>query len=140
MENNTSGEHCVQDSGLVRTVYGYWPSFHDAQLTRLDIELSESVEGNTVNVNIGVRHKGQDNPNWVHPGPDFIVEFRFMDISDANIVLSHLSAGGWIDELVFKSKSDGRFEFSLIPSAGVDMRFDCSIIRIVAIHSAPGSK
>jgi hypothetical protein len=136
MENNASGEQCVQDSRLVRAIYGYWPSFHDAQLMGLELELPEFDGKNVANMSIRIRHKGQDNPKWIHPGPDCIIEFRFLDISDVNMMLGHLSAGGWIDELIFKSKSDGRFEFELIPSAGVDIKFNCSSARIVSIHVA----
>lgn len=140
MSNNTSGEHCVQDSQIVRAMYGYWPSFHDAKLVGMEVELLESDGINVANVNIRIRHKGQDNPKWVQPGPDCIVEFRFLDVSDENIVISHLSGGGWVDELIFKSKPDGRFEFDLTPSAGIDMKFDCSLIRVVAIHTVSTTK
>jgi hypothetical protein len=140
MGNNASGEQCVQDSLLVRTMYGYWPSFHDAKLVGLKIELLEFDGGSVVNINVRIRHKGQDNQNWVRSGPDCIVEFGCLDVVDENLVLNHFSASGWIDELIFKSNSDGRFEFDLVPSAGIDIRFNCSSIRVVAIHATSGVK
>ncbi|CAG4920141.1 Imm50 family immunity protein [Paraburkholderia gardini] len=140
MDNNALGEQCVQNSMLVRTMYGYWPSFHDAQLVGLAIELTEFDGRNVADMNIRIRHKGQDSLQWVHPGPDCIVEFRCFDISDANFVLNNFSAGGWVDELTIKSNSDGRIEFDLVPLAGIDIKFKCSSIRVIAIHATSGSK
>jgi hypothetical protein len=140
MNNYASGEQYVQDSVLVRTMYGYWPSFHDAQLVGFAIEFSEFDGRNVANINIRIRHKGQDNPQWVHPGPDCIVEFECLDVSDENMVLNHFSAGGWIDDLTIKSNSNGRIEFDLVPVAGIDIKFKCSSIRVVAIHGASGAK
>jgi hypothetical protein len=133
--DTNASEICVENSILVRNIYGYWPSFHDAEIVEFGIKLFKSEGRNIANATIKVCHSGQDDPKWVKPGPKCVIEFVCRDISNADIGLNDLAAGGWIDEINVSKKDDGQFEFDVQPSAGLDIRFSCTSISVAGIYA-----
>jgi len=128
-------EICVANSVLVRNVFGYWPSFHDAEVIEFGIKFLKFDGRNIVDATIKVCHSGQDNPEWIRPGPKCVIEFVCRDISNTDIVLNDLSAGGWIDEINVSKKDDGQFEFDVVPLAGLDIKFSCVSVSVEGIYA-----
>ena len=131
-----SCEKCVENSELVRKIYGYWPSFHDAEIVEFGVKLFKFEGRNIANATIKVCHSGQDDPKWVQPGSECVIEFVCVDISNVEVGLNDLPAGGWIDEINISMKDDGQFEFDVRPSAGLDIKLSCASVSVAAIYAA----
>jgi len=132
-----SGQPLVQNSELVLSAFGYWPTFHDAEVVTFCIKMAEEAGRYVADATIAVRHDGQDNPKWTGSSEDRIVEFLCRDIAETNINLNELSGGGWLDEIVIAKQSNGRLSFDMRPLAGFDVRFSCRSVEILAVGPAP---
>jgi len=128
-----SGEACVENSTVVSSIYGYWPRFHDAEVVEFRLKMRKENR-NLTDASIKILHAGQDNPQWTCPGPKCIVEFECKDISNPIIDLTELYAGNWIGRLIIFKKSEDVYEFDLEASAGLEVKFDCKLVSIVAVY------
>jgi hypothetical protein len=128
-----SDETCVENSAIVRSVYGYWPSFHDAEVVEFRLKMRKE-DRNLTDATIKIRHVGRDNPKWICAGLKCVVEFECRDISNPIIDITTLYAGNWISELIILKKSEHVYEFDLEASAGLEVKFDCKSVSITAIY------
>ncbi|HEV7833139.1 MAG TPA: Imm50 family immunity protein [Caballeronia sp.] len=131
----SSDKTCVENSAIVRSVYGYWPSFHDAEVVEFRLKMRKE-DRNVTDASIKILHEGQDNPQWTCPGPKCIVEFECADISNAVLDVSELYGGNWISRLIVLKKSEHVYEFDLQSSAGLEVKLTCKAISVAAIYSA----
>jgi len=128
-----SGETCVEHGAIVRGVYGYWPSFHDAEVVEFGFKMRKE-DRNLTDATVKILHAGQDNPQWTCPGPKCVVEFECKDISNPIIDIAELYAGNWISRLIVFKTSEGLYRFNLEASAGLEAKFDCKSVSIAAIY------
>ena len=134
-EDQASPESLVRNSDIVLKVYGYWPSFHDAEIVKFCLRWSKEGSSHIADAVISIHHWGQDNPSFECSGPDCIIEFLCRHLSNANIQADELAAGGWVEEIqISKRTDDGRLTFDVRPLSRFDVRFDCNTIEVVGIY------
>jgi hypothetical protein len=132
-----AGNALVVNGVVVQSLYGYWPRFHDSEVAEFCLRINKVDTRYITDVVVKIRHWGQDDPTWSRPGPNCLIEFLCRDISNANINVNDLVAGGWLDELNISAGSDELVVVDMRPLAGFDVKFDCRSVEVVAIHILP---
>ncbi|MGO4157479.1 hypothetical protein [Cupriavidus sp. YAF13] len=123
----------IKGSKLVEDAFGYWPSFHDAEIIGLSINFSKSCNTYGSDVILLIHHWGQDNPTFTGNEPDCIIEIRCRGPLYANIEIQDSGAGGWISEIRVTEDSNGRLLFDITPLSGLDVRINCASVEVIGI-------
>jgi hypothetical protein len=130
----------VENGDIVSDVFGYWPTFHDAEIVEFRLGIRKSESRYIVDLSVKILHCGQDNPDWKKPGPNCVIEFRCKDISGQKFVMNELSGGGWVDELLISKGADGRLCFDVRPLSGFDICVRCASVEVAGIYPSVSSR
>lgn len=131
-DSNSFGWVEVGNSVLLKKIYGYWPAFHDARILSIKIEREE---GNSCasNVLIELRHWGQDDPNWIAPGPDCVITLIFRDVKIADVSMDAIVDSNEVYDLCFARTDDNLLLFELDPACGASIFIACAAAGIVEV-------
>jgi hypothetical protein len=120
----------IQNSDLLVSKLGYWPSFHDAEV----FGLSLSRDGRVLRVSIYVF----TTPGTVDERGYFVLENRCV-VTLAFRGIREFDIGGFNEQNVLQSirftKSDEGLHVELYPLYGLGGVFDCDTAEVEAIES-----
>ena len=123
-------------------MFGYWPSFHDAEIINISLDRSgkDEWEGPIIYAKI---HVFQIGPEKTKNGKNFIfhyhtiVTFRFATV--VNLNLEGLNSQNAIDGLKIEEKYNKQrkiniFGITFEPGFGAQCTFDCDSIEIIRLE------
>lgn len=126
----------------ISEIFGYWPSFHDAEIINISLDRSgkDEWEGPILFAKIHVFQMGPETKN---NGKEFvyhhhlIVTFRFTTVE--NLALGGFNQQNAIDGLEISEKYNEErkinvFGIKLSPGFGVQCSFDCDSIEIINLE------
>ena len=135
-------ESLVAGSEKLLTIFGRWPSFHDAEVMEIRLTRKPKEPGGKrdCGVELSVRIHTWDMTNVVDSSGYYVlknhtlVTFRFSGVEE--LKLEGFNHQNVIFGLTIQPKesSDGgsaKFHVEFDPSFGVDAMFDCSAIEVV---------
>ncbi|MFM0607121.1 Imm50 family immunity protein [Paraburkholderia sediminicola] len=127
-------ESVVTDGWLIRRIYGYWPEFHDAQLLSVALR-QHAVNGERqTDMELALHHWGQDNREWHGDKAHCKLTFLLEDVKGEEFATHNVADPGWINELRFTRRDDGRLEVDLEPSSGFSMLLNCATVRLLSVE------
>jgi len=113
--------------------FGYWPSFHDAEVHRvvLDRGAPEKRPSVTLVVNAFDSSGAVDERGYFDVRVNVIVTLRFTDVDDME--LRDLGHQNVISELRLEARSMGRIAVELTPCFGLNGSFTCEAIEVLEV-------
>lgn len=132
-EGSDHGWGYVQNSDLIRKVFGYFPVFHDAHVLSICMEHGKRKK-EAVDVIIELHHWGQDDPNWASRGIDCIIALSFFDIRSTNISMNDFVLDNWVCEIGISKNENGMLVFDLEPNSGVEIHLECESAEVTRIQ------
>ncbi|WP_107311515.1 Imm50 family immunity protein [Burkholderia metallica] len=130
-------ESAVGHAWLIRSVFGYWPTFHDAEVLALVLRRVNANGGWRTDMELTIRHEGQDNPAWSGPQTPCRITFRFEAVEGSEFTTENVTYSSWIHDLRFSHCDDGRIQIDLNPSTGFDILLYCRAATVIRIE--PGA-
>jgi hypothetical protein len=124
----------VTDGWLVTRIYGYWPSFHDAELMSVSLR-QHTVDGKRrTDMELAIHHQGQDNPKWHGERVQCKLSFLLEDVAGDEFSTEDVSAPNWINDIRFSRRDDGRIDVDVDPSAGLSIFLHCATARLLSVE------
>jgi hypothetical protein len=122
------------------SVFGYWPSFHDAEVVRLELDRRASNEGHGPTLNMLVHAFEITN----EVGPDgcyvlkhhVLVHFRFHDVVELQLEgFNHQNVlfGMAITDLSERQGEHIHYQVRLEAAFGMDASFQCHQVEVVSV-------
>jgi hypothetical protein len=128
--------------------FGYWHSFHDAEVHRavLDRGGGDDRPSVTLLINVYDSSGALDERGYYDVRVNVMVSLRFTDVED--LELSDLGTQNVINELRLEAQSSGRIAVELGPCFGLNGVFTCRAVEVLdvvpysrpAAPSGPGSR
>lgn len=127
-------ETAVEHAWLIRSIFGYWPSFHDAELLSVTLRRTGSNGAAQTDMALTIRHDGQDNPAGSVPRTPCRITFVLEQVDGHTFSTENVCDPSWIDDLRFSRCDDGRIEIALYPSTGFEILFRCRAATVARIE------
>ncbi|HGL6717792.1 immunity 50 family protein [Burkholderia contaminans] len=127
-------ERAVEHAWLIRSVYGYWPKFHDAGVLAIALRRVNVNGGWQTDMELTIRHAGQDNPAWKGPQTPCRITFLFEDVEGTEFATENVALPSWIYDLRFSHCDDGRVQIDLYPSTGFGILLYCRAATVIRIE------
>ncbi|CAD6522670.1 Imm50 family immunity protein [Paraburkholderia metrosideri] len=123
----------VDNSTLLKKIFGYWPAFHDAHILSIRMDHGKRGPG-LVDVVLELHHWGQDDPNWTARGPDCVVTLTLLGVKIADISMNLFVQDNWVSDVSFARTDDNLILFELDPNSGVGVFLACTSAEITRIE------
>ena len=122
----------VNASRLVEA-FGYWPSFHDAEVHQAILDRGAANERPSVTllVNVFDSSGAVDERGYFDVRINVMVTLRFTDVND--LELSDLGAQNVISELRLEAQAGGRIAIELGPCFGLNGVFTCRALEVLDV-------
>jgi hypothetical protein len=113
--------------------FGYWHSFHDAEVHRAVLDRGSVGERPSITllVNVYDSSGALDERGYYDVRVNVMVTLRFTDVDDME--LSDLGVQNVIDELRLEPQAAGRIAVELGPCFGLNGVFSCGAIEVLAV-------
>ena len=113
--------------------FGYWPSFHDAEVHRATLDRGARGESPSVTLVINVYDSSGalDDRGYYDVRVNVMVSLRFIDVED--LELSDLGAQNVIGGLRLESQPGGRIAVELEPCFGLNGVFSCGVVDVLDV-------
>jgi hypothetical protein len=112
--------------------FGYWPSFHDAEVHRAVLDRGGAGEPSiTLVVNVYDSSRALDGRGYWDVRVNVMVTLRFTDVDDME--LSDLGVQNVINELWLEPQAAGRVAVKLGPCFGLHGVFTCGAIEVLEV-------
>ncbi|WP_081069095.1 Imm50 family immunity protein [Burkholderia multivorans] len=128
--DESAGEH----AWLIRKVFGYWPTFHDAEVLAVTLRRVNANGAWRTDMELVIRHAGQDNPAWNGRQAPCKITFYLEKVEGSEFTIENVSLPSWIDDLRFSHCDDGRVQIDLYPSTGFDILLYCRAASVTRIE------
>ncbi len=132
MEN----QDLVNNSCLVESIYGYWPSFHDAEILKIQfirgLEAKEKKSSALVELNYWETkaiNEGTSALDYVLDKNN-IITIEFVGLSESSV--NGFNFQNVIDELVL-TKADNGINANFVSIHGADVCFVCGTVSVVGV-------
>ena len=128
----------IQNSHLLTDVFGKFPSFHDAEVHRLNLERGETRSFNSTLfalIHVFQMTSEVDEKNHYVLKNHVLVEFRFLKVSDLEIAgFNHQNVLQFL-EIKETLEAEGEAEFDVLFEGifGVSAKFHCEAISIESV-------
>ncbi|KWF37697.1 hypothetical protein WT56_03085 [Burkholderia pseudomultivorans] len=130
-------ESAVEHGWLIRRIFGDWPSFHDAELLSVTLRRVASNGAAHTDMELTLRHDGQDNPAGSVPPTPCRITFVFEQVDGDTFSTENVCYPSWIYDLRFSRCDDGRIQIDLYPSTGFEILLQCRAARVARIEPCP---
>ncbi|MBN3834897.1 Imm50 family immunity protein [Burkholderia sp. Ac-20344] len=127
-------ESAVEHAWLIRSVFGYWPKFHDAGVLAITLRRVNANGGWHTDMELTIRHAGQDNPAWNGPPTPCRITFLLEEVEGTEFATENVSLPSWIYDLRFSHCDDGRIQIDLYPSTGFEILLYCRAATVIRIE------
>lgn len=123
----------VVNANRLLDVFGYWPSFHDAEVHRvvLDRGARDEQPSVTLLVNVYDSSGALDDRGYYNERVNVMVTLRFTDVED--LALSDLGVQNVISELRLESQPGARIAVELGPCFGLNGVFSCGAVEVLDV-------
>ena len=125
----------IKNAVAVTSVFGQWPSFHDAEVLRIELSrTSNSLPGPTVIADIHVFSMSRkvDDQGFFVCENHSTVTLRFVGISDLDLDgFNHQNVLSGLE--ITHLEAEASFEVRFDPTYGVGSHFKCQLIEVVSI-------
>ncbi|NJK93482.1 MAG: hypothetical protein HC904_17705 [Blastochloris sp.] len=127
----------LESNQLVTDFYGYWPSFHDAEVHSISINrdaiLFEDVSDVILELVVHCFQMTQTvkEDGYFELVKHSFVHFEFKEVDD--VALAHFNHQNAIYELGFSGNQEGRFKVSIDGAHGLDGSFTAGKGRVISI-------
>ncbi|HEY7405663.1 MAG TPA: Imm50 family immunity protein [Candidatus Angelobacter sp.] len=133
-------ERKIKKSQLLTDIFGYWPSFHDAEVN--SIELQRAQDGSdhpTLRARIYVFEMTRevDDRGFYVLKNHTLVTFLFRGVDESQIKSFNHQNVLWgleIIDLSSRQLESLKFEVHFVPSFGVEAEFKCKAVEIEAVE------
>jgi hypothetical protein len=127
----------ITNSELVVDIYGYWPSFHDAEVLSICFSRGVSTEDRAASVKIELNYWETKAINQGKSDFDYVLDSNYIISLELNeLVSSFVSDFNFqnvIDELIIR-KIDNVFSLDAVTIHGVDFKFKCKKLSVVNVR------
>ena len=124
----------VNNAAKLISVFGEWPSFHDAEVLKLELERRPPSLTLTVLIRRNIREEPADKSYFKVTG-SWVVTLRFQRIDD--VVLENFNHQNVITEIVIKARAPQGLEVLIEPILGFYGKFVCESAEVIEIESVP---
>ena len=127
----------VSRAELLVEPFGYWPSFHDAEVHRVELDRGDGARApNAIADNHVFETDGTvDERGYFRNKTSVRVRLRFAAVDD--LELYGLGCQNVISELVLAPTLEGRIRVSLAPCFGLSGTLTCASIEVLDVRSWP---
>lgn len=133
-------ESKIENSHLLTGIFGYWPSFHDAEV--ISVELQRAQDGSDqptlrARVYVFAVTKEVDDRGFYVLKNHTLVTFLFRGIDESQIKSFNHQNALWelkITDLSSRQLENLNFEVHFVPSFGVEAEFKCKTVEIEAVE------
>jgi len=132
-------EQKIQNSHLLTYIFGYWPSFHDAEVISIELQRAqEALDGPTLRARIYVFEmtKEVDERGYYVRKNHTIVEFLFRGLDESFIKSFNHQNCLWelaISDISARQLEKLKFQVHFASSFGMEAEFKCAAIQIVQV-------
>ncbi|MFM0158669.1 Imm50 family immunity protein [Paraburkholderia sediminicola] len=127
-------ESALTSGSLIRRIFGYWPSFHDAEMLSIAQHRHSFGSKARSDLTFSIHHWGQDNPDWKEEGIHCKLTFLLEDVRGSDFSTHDISDPCHIGDLRFSWCDDGRVQVDLHPSTGFSLLLYCKVARLISIE------
>ncbi|WP_338641921.1 Imm50 family immunity protein [Burkholderia pyrrocinia] len=127
-------ESAVKHAWLIRSVFGYWPKFHDAEVLAVTLRRVNSNGAWHTDMELTIRHGGQNNPASNGQQEPCRITFLLEDVEGSEFTTENVSYPSWIYDLRFSHCDDRRIQIDLNPSTGFDVLLYCRAATVIRIE------
>ncbi|MFM0492026.1 Imm50 family immunity protein [Paraburkholderia graminis] len=127
-------ESAVKHAWLIRSIFGYWPNFHDAEVLEVTLRRVNANGAWHTDMELVIRHSGQDNPAWNGHHAPCRITFFLEEVEGSRFTTENVSDPSWIYDLRFSHCDDGRIQVDLNPSTGLDILLYCRAATVTRIE------
>jgi hypothetical protein len=139
-------EQKIHNSHLLTDIFGYWPSFHDAEVISIELQRAqEELEGPTLRARIYVFEttKEVDDRDYYVRKNHAILEFLFKGVDESIIKSFNHQNCLWeltILDISARQLEKLKFQVHFASSFGVEAEFKCAAVEIVQVSRATHTK
>ncbi|KAB1584219.1 hypothetical protein C5O75_036210 [Burkholderia cepacia] len=127
-------ESAVKYAWLIRSIFGYWPRFHDAEVLAITLRRVSSNGAWRTDMELTIRHSGQDNPARNGQQVPCRITFLLEDVEGSEFTTENVSYPSWIYDLRFSRCDDGRTQIDLYPSTGFSVLLYCRAATVTCVE------
>lgn len=120
---------CLENADLVTTRFGSWPSFHDAEVLRLELTRPD-VARIELDVRTWLIGTATNDRGYFMPERVSIVRFQFDGVEDLEI--ASFNQQNVVFGILIEEHADG-IHVELEPIYGIDARWRCQVARVTRV-------
>lgn len=124
----------VRNAAALVEAFGYWPSFHDAEVHRIELDRGGAGHAPCATFVLHVfDHDGAvDEKGYWQRRVSVVAVLRFDDIKDLH--LGGFGKQNVIDSLAIDPQSPDRHAVTILPCYGIDCTFTCSAAEVLDVR------
>jgi hypothetical protein len=134
LHRNATDETVVTNAWLIRHIYGYWPSFHDAKMSSVSLRQISVAQQWRTDMEISVHYRTPNNSSRQVEKIDCKLTFLLEDVAGEEFSTDNVRFTNWINDLRFSRIEDGRIQIDLEPSFGFSILLTCASARLVSVE------
>ncbi len=127
----------IKNASIVEDIYGYWPTFHDAEIISINFQRNSHRDTKSASVEIVLNYweteainEGTSNLDYVL-GKNNLISLRLDGLFDSSV--AGFNFQNVIDELqIIEGEND--IKVDAISIHGADMSFTCSAISVTSVR------
>ena len=127
----------VSNSSKVESIYGYWPSFHDAEILSINFARGRSTNEKTASVVVDLNYWETKTINEGTSAFDYVLDKDYViSIEFSGLVSSSVSGFNLqnvIDELILTKVSEG-IKAEFISIHGAEINLICNSVAVVGVR------
>lgn len=122
----------IVNSDAVSSAFGFWPSFHDAEVHRVVLDRGSGERPSiTVAVHAFASDGTVDEKGYHRIATSVLVTFRFVDVSESE--LRDLGPQNVLSSLEFEADSHGMVRVQLQPCYGLSGSLLCREVKVESV-------
>lgn len=127
----------IKNASIVEDIYGYWPTFHDAEIISINFQRNCSIDPKGASVEIVLNYWETKTINEGTPNLDYVLDknnlisLRLDGLLDSTVIGFNFQ--NVIDELQIVEGENG-IKVDAISIHGADMSFTCSAISVTSMQ------
>lgn len=127
----------IKNASIVEDIYGYWPTFHDAEIISINFQRNSPIDSKSASVEILLNYWETKAINEGTPNLDYLLDKNNLISLRLNGLLDSSVTGfnfqNVIDELQIVEGEEG-IKVNAISIHGADMNFTCSAISVTSVQ------
>jgi hypothetical protein len=123
----------VRHARLLVDAFGYWPTFHDAEVHRVEFDRTGPAGRPCATFVIHVFDQADevDKDGYLHRRVSVLVRLRFEDVEDLR--LEDFGIQNVIDSLVIQPE-ESRHTVAFQATYGIDCTFTCAVMEVLDVR------